>query len=218
MILPWPTFAWVRELRRRYIDYALAVGLIFAGLSGIAYVTMPDYILPKTGLAATTIETPKPVETQKPIGMARSIPTRLEVPDAKVDTNLIQLGLNEDGSLETPSDYDVAGWYKYSPTPGEIGPAVITGHVDNYLGPAVFFYLKELQVGQVIKVTREDGSTVNFKVDRVELFSQNAFPTDEVYGNIDYPGLRLITCGGTYNAITGHYSDNVVVYATVISS
>jgi sortase (surface protein transpeptidase) len=179
---------------------------------------MPAYILPKTNFAATTIKTPTPAEAEKPKGMARSIPTRLEIPDAGVATDLIQLGQNEDGTLETPTDYVHAGWYKYSPTPGEIGPAVITGHVDNYLGPAVFFYLKELQPGQPIHITREDGTVANFKVDRVELFAQDAFPTQDVYGNIDYPGLRLITCGGTFNAFTGHYNDNIVVYATFVSS
>lgn len=120
--------------------------------------------------------------------------------------------------METPDDYVRAGWYKFSPTPGELGPSIITGHVDNYQGPAVFFYLKDLQPKQKILITREDESIVTFEVDDVELFDQNAFPTDRVYGNIDHAGLRLITCGGDFNVMTGRYLQNIVVYASYVKS
>jgi sortase (surface protein transpeptidase) len=159
-----------------------------------------------------------PQASVKQAGLPRSVPTQLEIPDIQLSTALIQLGKNDDGSLQVPEVYDVAGWYKFSPTPGEVGPSVIAGHVDNYLGPAVFFYLKDLQPGQRISVTREDKRVVNFRVDKVTLFDQQAFPTKEVYGNIDHPGLRLITCGGTYNVLTGHYSHNTVVYASLDES
>jgi len=131
---------------------------------------------------------------------------------------LIKLGKNPDGSLATPERYDIAGWYEFAPTPGETGPAIIVGHVDNYLGPAVFFNLKSLHPGQSIFVTREDKQVVEFRVDSVELFDQQSFPTNAVYGNIDYPGLRLITCGGAFNPLTGHYSHNTVVYARRFTS
>jgi sortase (surface protein transpeptidase) len=189
------------------------------GVAGVAYVTLPTLMIPRTTVsAAPAITLPKQPEPEKPKGLPRSLPTHLDIPDIGVSTDLVELGKNEDGSMQTPNDYVHAGWYKYSPTPGEVGPSIITGHVDNYLGPAVFFYLKELQAGQQIKVQRQDGKTVAFSVEKVELFSQSDFPTDAVYGNIDYPGLRLITCGGTFNAFTGHYSDNVVVYARYVES
>lgn len=191
--------------------------LLAMGISGIAYVAMPL-------MANETVVTDKPVAaiaaaTTKPsAGMERSAPTRLQVPDVTIDTQLIKLGKNSDGSLATPDRYDIAGWYEFAPTPGEIGPAIIVGHVDNYLGPAVFFNLKDLQPGQPIFVTREDKQVVEFRVDSVELFDQQNFPTDAVYGNIDYPGLRLITCGGVFNPLTGHYSHNTVVYARKAAS
>ena len=115
-----------------------------------------------------------------------------------------------------PERYDIAAWYDGSPTPGERGPSVIVGHVDTYRGPAVFFYLKELQPGQKLYIDREDGSRVTFKVDRMILVDQDAFPTQEVYGNIDYAGLRLITCGGAFNPATGHYLQNTVIFATYV--
>jgi sortase (surface protein transpeptidase) len=208
-----PELKWLRAIRRHVVDYALSLGLLVAGVTGITYAIVPSFFPPTTTSTANIVVDAPP----EPTSLLRSIPTRLEVPDIGLTTDLIQLGQNPDGSLETPSDYEHAGWYKYSPTPGEIGPAIITGHVDSYQGPAVFFYLKDLQPKQLIYVHREDGSVVRFQVDSVALFEQAAFPTKEVYGDIEYAGLRLITCGGVFNVLTGQYSHNTVVYASYVS-
>ncbi len=150
--------------------------------------------------------------------MNKSLPTQLSIPDIAVNTNLIQLGKNDDGTMQTPESYDVAGWYQYSPTPGEIGPAVITGHVDNYKGAAVFYRLKELRPGQKIVVNREDGSTATFSVTRLEQFDQDHFPTEAVYGNTKDSELRVITCGGPFNHLSGQYTQNTVVFAILDKS
>jgi LPXTG-site transpeptidase (sortase) family protein len=211
--IPLPSFAWTARIRQHTADYALSTLLFLGGCVGILYVLLQPLI--PVGTTNPPVQAIKTAAvSQQPAGLARSIPTHLEIPDISVSTDLVELGKNDDGSLEVPDDYTHAGWYRYSPTPGEIGPAIIAGHVDNYLGPAVFFRLKDLQKGQPIYVTRQDGDVVHFTVDGVQLFEQDNFPTDAVYGNIDYPGLRLITCGGTYSAFTNRYSHNVVVYAS----
>lgn len=197
-------------------DRLFSGALVTAGCIGMLTVLAPVFF-PEPDIQSSRVSA-TPQAYVKQAGLSRSIPTYLEIPDIQLSTALIELGKNDDGSLQVPEVYDVAGWYKFSPTPGEVGPSVIAGHVDNYLGPAVFFYLKDLQPGQRISVTREDRTVVNFRVDKVELFEQQAFPTKEVYGNIDHPGLRLITCGGTYNVLTGHYSHNTVVYASLAES
>ncbi|MDK3255511.1 class F sortase [Blastococcus capsensis] len=142
-------------------------------------------------------------------------PVSVTVPSVGMVTPpLVSLGLNPDGSLEVPEDYDVAGWYRGGPTPGELGPAVIAGHVDSAAGgPAVFFRLAELQPGAEILVERADGTTAVFAVDRVARYPKDAFPTTEVYGDTDHAALRLITCGGSFDRASGSYRDNVVVYA-----
>lgn len=198
-------------------DRIVSTGLVLFGLFGVVLVLGPSFTPPPARVIVQAAVTPPPTASSL-VGLPRSRPVHLDAPDIQLSTELIELGKNPDDTLETPSRYDVAGWYKFSPTPGEIGPAIITGHVDNYLGPAVFFYLENLQPGQIVSVTREDGTVVKFRVERVALFDQQNFPTAEVYGNIDYPGLRLITCGGTFSALTGHYSHNTVVYATYIAS
>lgn len=144
--------------------------------------------------------------------LPKSLPVHLRVPVAAVDTDLITVGRQADGTLELPTSYDIAAWYKYSPTPGELGPSVIVGHVDSYKGLGVFWYLKDLKPNDLIEVDRSDGTAANFSVIKVEEVSQDSFPTNEVYGAINYAGIRLITCGGEFSHATGHYNHNIVVF------
>lgn len=151
-----------------------------------------------------------------PSFMTRSEPVKLIIPKIGVDTSLESIDKQPDGTIGTPSQFEDAGWYIRGPTPGEIGPAVIVGHVDSYQGIAVFWRLRELIPGNEVKVKRQDGSVANFKVTDIKQYPQENFPTQEVYGNLNYAGLRLITCGGTFNTQTQHYSDNTVVFASLI--
>jgi sortase (surface protein transpeptidase) len=137
----------------------------------------------------------------------------IRIPSIGVSSHVIPLGLLPDGSLQTPADYGEAGWWSGGPTPGAVGPAVIVGHVDSTAGPAVFFHLRDLKPGDLVWVTRADGAKVSFVVRRLEQVAKAQFPTKEVYGPQPYATLRLITCGGTFDRSTGHYLDNVIVFA-----
>ncbi|WP_116051267.1 class F sortase [Amycolatopsis palatopharyngis] len=144
-------------------------------------------------------------------------PTAISIPTIGVQSSMITLGQNPDGTMEVPQpgpDYDKTGWYKHSPTPGELGPSVIAGHVDSAeKGPSVFFRLGAMQAGDQVSVTRADGTVAEFTVDRVEQYEKDQFPTLDVYGNTDTAQLRLITCGGEFDDQTDNYLDNIVVYA-----
>jgi sortase (surface protein transpeptidase) len=133
-----------------------------------------------------------------------------------VDTELMNLGLKDDGTMEVPAGGFPAGWYTGAPTPGELGPAIIAGHVD-MKGPGVFYSLFKLKPNDEVRVIRKDGSTPLFRVTRVERYPKDRFPTKLVYGDIDHPGLRLITCGGSFNPKSGHYEDNIVVFAEFVA-
>lgn len=135
------------------------------------------------------------------------------IPAIGLHTRLIGLGLNHDGTLEVPTDYALAGWYELGPRPGERGAAVIVGHVDSTEGPAVFYRLGELEPGSKVRVEWADGSSVGFRVYAVREYAKAAFPTTLVYGRTPAAELRLITCGGPFDGSTGHYLDNVVVFA-----
>ena len=151
-------------------------------------------------------------------GLTKSIPTRIEVPSIGVDSSLMGLGLDAQGAMQVPAEGFPAGWYTGAPTPGETGPAVIAGHVDWAGVPGVFFELANLEPGAEISVTREDGSIARFEVTEVTTFPKDEFPTDLVYGTLDYAGLRLITCGGAFDESAGSYQDNVVAFAKLVGT
>ena len=148
------------------------------------------------------------------LSMAKSSPIRIRIPAIGVNSRLMKLGLQKDGSLQVPPSAFPAGWYTGSPTPGEIGPAIIAGHID-WNGPGVFYALNRVRLGDRIIVNRADGTTATFTVTRIAAFLKNAFPTEAVYGNLTYPGLRLITCGD-YDFKLHKYVRDVVVFANLI--
>lgn len=174
---------------------------------------------PKSTPTPTTPATPQPAPTIGPI-LSHSLPTHLDIPSIGVSSSLIQLGKNADGTVQVPplTDPSPAGWYTGSPTPGELGPAVILGHVDTKVGPSVFYKLGNIRPGDQVSVTRSDNTVAVFTVTSITQYPKADFPTLKVYGNTDRAELRLITCGGVFNSAIGHYDKNTVVYATLTSS
>jgi hypothetical protein len=126
-----------------------------------------------------------------------------------------QIGLNPDGTMqEQPfSKANHAAWYRLGPAPGQDGPAVIVGHVDTKSNVAVFFYLSRLRPGDKIVVTLADHRVVTFTVDWLGSYAKTAFPTQLVYGSTNYPALRLVTCGGTFDHAAHSYLNNIIVFA-----
>lgn len=141
-------------------------------------------------------------------------PVRIRIPSIAVNSALVDLGVEADGTLQVPSDYQTPGWLDRGPAPGQQGPAVIAGHVDSKSGPAVFYRLRDLKSGAKIIITTGNGKTVTFTVDGVAQYAKTKFPTAAVYGPVPGPVLRLITCGGAFDRTVGHYRDNLVVYAS----
>jgi sortase (surface protein transpeptidase) len=199
---------------KRLLSHGLTILLITISCFGfyeIATLFSPAHQAAST---RTPVATASASPAIKPVAaLSHSVPTSVSIPTIGVNANVTSVGQNSDGSIEVPGPYDV-GWYNLGPSPGEIGPAVLVGHVDYVTtGPAVFWHLRDMQPGDTIQIAREDGKTVNFTVEKVQSYGQEAFPTQDVYGNLNYPGLRLITCTGDFNYVTHHYSDNLVVYA-----
>ena len=145
----------------------------------------------------------------------RAAPLRVRIPSIDVDSSLLRLGVDGAGALQPPDDFGRAGWFPASPVPGDVGPAVIAGHVDSYVGPAVFFRLRELAAGDEVLVDRSDGTTARFTVTAAHRYPKDAFPTQEVYGPTARAELRLITCGGAFDRTARSYLDNVEVTAVL---
>jgi sortase (surface protein transpeptidase) len=208
--------------RRPAAALALAAGLvvIVGGAAGLLLTrhSTPAMRPAAAGVAALPAPTgpivaPPQSAAPKPV----AAPVSLTIPLIGVRTQLIALGLTTAGELQVPSSTSVAGWYTGGPRPGAIGSSIIVGHIDSVSGPGVFYRLPELVAGDKIYIKRADGTLVEFRVTSVQTYPKDRFPTEDVYGAVPDAELRLITCGGAFDAGTGHYLSNIVVYATEVS-
>ncbi|MEV6972474.1 class F sortase [Kitasatospora sp. NPDC093806] len=152
-----------------------------------------------------------PVSVAPPLGP--SAPTRIRIPAVRLDAPVTGLGLDRDGHLQTPpeADRNLAGWYRGGAAPGQLGTAIIAGHVDNHTGPAVFYHLGSLHRGDRVEILREDGRTAVYQLYAIEVHDRKDFPDDRVYRQAADAQLRVITCGGGYDEAHG-YEGNVVAY------
>jgi sortase family protein len=219
----------------RLVRASIAVGLAVIGAvrlwSALARPSTPGSALAGAPnghrMPSTSPDAPKP-SSERPTARADQIdgrdqitglvlpesePVAVSIPRIGVRSRLVGLGLNSHGVMDVPQDPARAGWFTQGAAPGALGPAVIAGHVTWDGAPAVFYRLGAMRPGDRVTVTRKDGKTAILTVSRVARFSKSRFPSRAVYGAINHAGLRLITCGGTYDAATHSYRDNVVVFA-----
>jgi hypothetical protein len=223
VVVSWPNTGYAppptpaaRSLRARVAGLAgvllIVAGTVAVGAAAAAQVHAPQ---PSASVAGVT------GSSARGSSLPRSLPVSVKIPAIGVDSKLLHLGLNSDGTIQVPSLKTSAGeaaWYKYSATPGQIGSSVIEGHLDSIQGPAVFFRLGALRPGDIVDVTLADGITAIFRVTGVREYAKSRFPTKAIYGATDYAALRLITCGGTFDYATGHYLSSTIVFASLISS
>jgi hypothetical protein len=194
------------------------VALLVFGAAAIAVAVLAQQHAPSPAAAASGTVGPVAAKGRS---LRRSPPVSLAIPAIGVQSALLRLGLNPDGSIAVPdlsTSADEAAWYKYSVTPGQIGAAIIEGHVDSRLGPAVFYRLGALHPGDHIDVTLADGITAVFRVTGVREYTKAEFPTRMIYGPTNYAALRVVTCGGTFDYATGHYLSSVVVFASLVAT
>ncbi|MCW2986134.1 MAG: Conserved putative secreted protein [Conexibacter sp.] len=180
----------------------------------------PRVALPETALPGPARFASAPAVAHRRHGASRHAtarrparPVRIIIPAIGVRATVIRLGLQPDGTLQTPTDFAQAGWWSGGPRPGERGAAVIVGHVDSKVGPGAFYALRSVRRGDAITTVGADGRSHHFVVQRLQSFPKAKFPTNLVYGATRARRLRLITCSGTFDQSTGHYLDNTVVFA-----
>ncbi|WP_320067593.1 class F sortase [Micromonospora sp. RTGN7] len=201
------------------------LALVGAGMVGVSMRTTPEprppQPLAQAGPAADAIDPDTGLTGHGlPVaGLDRATPTTIAIPRIEVDAPIMTLGTNPDGTVQVPPLEQAlnAGWYSPGPSPGEIGNAVIVGHVDSAKvgGPAVFFELGALRPGDTVTVSRADGSRATFTVEEVKSYPKADFPTELVYGPNDRAGLRVVTCGGQFDQDAKSYVENVIVFATM---
>jgi len=204
------------SLRARFAGLA-GVILILVGAVAVGVAIGAQVHAPQPSAAAAGTTGPK---TRGP-SLRRSEPVAVDIPAIGVHSKLLHLGVNADGTIQVPSldaRADEAAWYKYSAAPGEMGTSVIEGHVDTYLGPAVFFRLGALHPGDSIDVRLADGVTAVFRVTGVRQYPKSRFPAKTIYGATGFAALHLITCGGVFDYTTRSYLSSTVVFASLTSA
>ncbi|QHA90428.1 class F sortase [Bacillus sp. N1-1] len=145
------------------------------------------------------------------------IPAQLSIPAINVDAKVEHVGQLPDGQMDVPKDDRNVGWYQFGAKPGEIGNAVLAGHVDNKTGPSVFFYLDKLEPGDIVTVSSENGKEFDFEVQEIESYPRDEAPLEKVFGTSSKSRLNLITCTGTFNRDAGTHEERMVVYTTLVS-
>ena len=210
--------------RRPFAVAVVVFGLVVLALGAAGLVMLTGHPAAADQPARVSVPVPSgsvaPAPDPSPSAAAPA-PVALTIPAIGVRSPLLRLGLNPNGTIAVPdlsTSADEAAWYKNSVTPGQIGTAVIEGHVDSEVGPAVFFRLGALHPGDHIDVTLADGMTAVFRVTGVREYLKSRFPAKVIYGATRYASLRLITCGGSFDYTSGHYLSSTVVYASLISS
>lgn len=231
-----------RRPRRRGPVVAAAGLLAVAGLGGLTYAVVDSDEPPPAVVASGSLHpaptasstpastpagsTPAPTGPAStgaapaagPAALPRSEPTRVRIPAIGVDTgDLTPIGVQRSGALEVPKGPAPIGWFTDAPPPGSLGPAVLAGHVSWNGTHGVFFRLGRLKAGDTVSVQRADRRTATFTVRAVRAYPKTEFPSADVYGNVDAPALRLITCAGDVDPATHRYADNVVVFADLTS-
>lgn len=194
---------------------ALLMAVVFAACTGSATTSSaPPSSLEPALASARPVTVPDAVSSFTSTREYRTPaePVAIAIPAIAVKTDLQELRRAADGTIEVP-EWNRAGWWAEGPKPGQRGPAVILGHVDSTSGPDVFFRLDELRPGDGVTVITADGNEVHFVIQRLERHPKDSFPSEAVYAPSLQPGLRLVTCGGSYDRSTGHYRDNVVAFA-----
>lgn len=198
-----------------------ALGVWLLAIAGVAAIVLA-YVIGPLGPPRPSLADAPDGYTRDPTGrlLTRSTPIALKIPKIGVSASIVPTGLASNGSIEVPplDEPGLAGWYRYGPSPGEAGSAVIVGHVDTRSGPAVFFDLGRLHKGDKISVVRGDRSTATFSITGVQLVPKDAFPATDVHKTSGGALLRLITCGGKFNADQHSYTDNIIVYAALARS
>ena len=198
----------------------VAIGLVLLGIGVFAQggtLALPG---PAPSAAATAAAAARGILVTRPVAAplsaVASVPIRLRIPALGMSVALITLGQNTDGTVQVPGDDKQPGWFRLGPTPGELGSAVILGHVDNTSGPGIFFDLRTLAAGDPVFVDRANGGMVEFVVNSVASYPHSDFPAQRVYGSHGASALQLVTCGGVFDHATGGYLSNIVVYTSLI--
>ena len=209
-----------RARRIAAVSGAVILALVVGGVTAAAVVARDHHAAARPTATATPPDRNSAGRIQDPVAEPTAAPAgtpvRIEVPSIGADSSLENLHVDATGKLIPPAKPGEAGWYGAGIVPGQVGPAIIAGHIDYSAGPGIFERLDQMKVGDLARVTMSTGEVLTFRADGSEESQKAQFPTSVVYGITPDPQLRLITCAGTVDPSTRLYRDNLVVFLTLV--
>ncbi|MCK5122725.1 MAG: sortase [Candidatus Pacebacteria bacterium] len=147
----------------------------------------------------------------------KELPQKLEIPKLGINTRIQDVGLDANQKMKTPSNNTDVAWFNLGPKPGEIGSAVIVGHLDTKSSqPAVFWDLHKLKAGDDVFVIDGENNKKRFQVIFSEKYGTETAPMEKIFGADDGIYLNLITCGGVWDKAKNNYSERVVVFTEYV--
>lgn len=217
-----------RRAQGRNLWFSIWAGIgVVAVLSFVLPLALTPGVSPRAlavhGTATPTL-TPTPSPTPSPTFYA---PVWLSASIAHIDASVINVGETASGAMDAPEGpnndpiWETTFWWEYGAKPGQIGNAVIAGHLDRKDGsPAVFWWLDLLKPGDSVYVRTSQGATLHYVVTDVETYLNPSTGPDDpvlqrIFGPATTANLNLITCAGDW---TGkEYTKKLVVYTTLVS-
>lgn len=195
-----------RKILARTLEGAIIVVLVITGWQLFDRFFKPQAYLPQPVVMDRSLTTAE--------GAVK--PVKVSIPRLRVEADVEHVGLDSAGRMGIPVEFDNVAWYREGYAPGEVGNAVIAGHLDDGKGdPGVFFNLEKLEIGDSVLVDGEEGR-LHYRVVGKEKLPYDAEDTSEIFGDSDVPRLNLITCDGTWIANKRIYSDRLIVYTELV--
>lgn len=146
------------------------------------------------------------------------IPARIRIPFIGVDSAIENVGLDSSGIMAAPKDYWKVGWFEPGARPGQLGSAVMAGHLDSTTGQAIFWELHKLQPGNRVYVADKAGHELVFEVTGSAVYPYNNAPLAKIFGDNSARQLNLITCNGLFDRLAHNYDKRLVVFSRLIST
>ncbi len=146
-------------------------------------------------------------------------PLFIKIPEINLEAAIESVGLTETGSMDTPKLPMNTAWYNLGVRPGEIGSAVIDGHVNwKYGATAVFANLDNVKVGDKVTVEDNNGKLIDFIVREIRTYQHDDDASDIFSSSDGKSHLNIITCAGAWNKNLKIYSERLVIFTDRIAN
>jgi hypothetical protein len=142
-------------------------------------------------------------------------PVRLRLGRLGIDAPISPVGIDlRHGILAIPGSLRRLGWWSDGRAPtASTGAVLVAGHVDGaHSRVGAFFSLRLAHVGDAVDVTTANEAVHRYTVTSIRRYPKSRLPLD-IYSRGGPPRLVLVTCGGRFDPVSGHYPDNIVVTA-----